>query len=116
MELQAAKERAEAEAKARIEAQARAKAEAEAKALRDAEAKRLADEKASAEAKAKADAAAAKKAAAAPDKAKLQEFAEKVRSLVVPLASSEAGREIAAEINRKVESFAKWIESQSATL
>lgn len=116
IELQAAKERAEAEAKARIEAEARAKAEAEAKALRDAEAKRIAEEKAAAEAKAKAEALAAKKAAAAPDKAKLMEFADKVRSLVVPLAKSEAGREVAAEINRKVESFAKWIETQAATL
>jgi len=101
------REAAEAAAKAE-----NAKLEAEAKALRDAEAKRIADEKAEAEAKAEAE----KKAAAAPDKAKLMEFAVKVRSLVVPLAKSEAGQAVAAEINKKVEGFAKWIKAQAATL
>lgn len=116
IEAAAAEERRKAQEAAAKAAAAQAKAEADAKALRDAEAKRLADEKAAAEAKVKADAAAAKKAAAAPDRAKLEEFANKVRSLFVPLAGSEAGREVAAEINRKVESFAKWIEAQAATL
>ena len=95
---------------------AKAKLEAEARALRESESKRIADEKAAAEAKAKADATAAKKAAAAPDKAKLMEFATKVRALVVPLANSESGREVAAEINQKVENFAKWIETQASTV
>ena len=94
----------------------KAKIEAAAQALRDAEAKRIADEKAAADAKAKAEAAAAKKAAAAPDRAKLMQFAGMVRHLDVPLANSEAGKEVAAEIGAKVESFAKWIESQAATL
>jgi hypothetical protein len=98
------------------EQEAKAKLEAEAKALRDAEANRIANEKAAADQLKKAVEAAARKAAAAPDRAKLMEFASKVRSLVVPLARSEAGREVAAEINRKVESFAKWIETQAATL
>jgi hypothetical protein len=116
IELQAAKERAEAEAKARIEAEARAKAEAEAKALRDAEAKRLADEKAAAEAKAKADALAAKKAAAAPDKAKLMEFATRMRDIEIPMVKSESAGVVRNDIAAKLESFAKWIESQAATL
>jgi len=94
----------------------KARIEAEAKALRDAEAKRVADEKAAADAKAKADALAAKKAAAAPDKAKLMHFADIVRHLEVPLAKSEAGQAVAAEIGAKVENFAKWIETQAATL
>lgn len=115
-EESARKERAAIEAKAKQEAEAREKAEREAKALRDAEAKRLADIEAARVAKEKAEAEAAKKAEAAPDKAKLMEFAAKVRALVVPLAKSEAGREVAAEINQKVESFAKWIESQASTL
>lgn len=110
---EAARKAQEAAAKA---AAAQAKAEADAKDLRDAEAKRVADEKAAAEAKAKADAAAAKKAAAAPDRAKLMQFAGMVRHLDVPLANSEAGQIVAAEIGAKVESFAKWIEAQAATL
>ena len=98
------------------EREAKAKIEAEAKALRDAEAKRIADQKAAEVAKAKADAAAAKKAAAAPDKAKLMHFADMVRHLEVPLANSEAGKEVAAEIGAKCESFANWIETQASTL
>jgi hypothetical protein len=104
------------EAKVKAEAEAREKAEREAKALRDAETKRLADIEAAKIESARLEKEAAKKAAAAPDKAKMQEFAAKVRALVVPLASSESGRQVAAEINRKVESFAKWIEAQSETI
>jgi hypothetical protein len=115
-EAEAAEERSLAMAVAAIEAKKREKAEAEAKALRDAEAKRLADEKAAADAKAKAEAAAAKKSAAAPDREKLMHFADIVRHLNVPLAQSEDGQRVAAEIGAKVENFAKWIETQAASI
>jgi colicin import membrane protein len=101
----ARKEREALEAKAKAEREAREAAERE-----------LAAKKAAEEAKAKAEAAAAKKAAAAPDKAKLRGFAQQVRLLVVPDATTEAGRKVAAEVAAKVESFATWIETQTATL
>lgn len=116
IEAKAKAEREKAEAAAKEAARKQAEAEAQARALKAAEERRIAEEKASIEAKAKADALAAKKAAAAPDKEKLIEFASKVRALVVPLAKSEDGRAVAAEINAKVESFARWIEAQAATL
>jgi membrane protein involved in colicin uptake len=104
-------------------AEEKAKLEAEAKALRDAEAKRIADQqaaeakvKAEAAAQAKAEALAAKKAAAAPDKAKLMEFAAKVRSLVVPSMKSDESNDVRDEIVGKIASFAKWIETQAGTL
>ncbi len=112
IEAIAAEEQRKALEAAAIESAKREAAEREAQELRYAEAKRIAEIEAAAAAKAKAE----KKAAAAPDKVKLMEFAEKVGSLVVPLAKSEAGREVAAEIERKVESFAKWIATQASTL
>jgi len=115
-EESARKQRAAIEAKAKAEAEAREKAEREAKALRDAEAKRLADIEAARIAKEKAEAEAAKKAAAAPDKAKLMGFAAMIRSLAVPQVQSEESKTVAVEISQKVESFAKWIESQTAKL
>jgi DNA repair exonuclease SbcCD ATPase subunit len=99
--------------KARKEREA---AEAEAKALRDKEAKRIAEEQAAIEAKRKADELAARKAAAAPDKLKIDGFASTVRALEVPPMKSEAGKVVANEIAAKVASFAKWIETQSASL
>ena len=98
------------------ERSAKAKLESEAKALRDAEAKRISDEKAAAEAKVKADALAAKKAAAAPDKAKLMEFAAIVRELKLPDVKSGQAETVRLEIESKVASFAKWIETQASTL
>lgn len=112
----AEKAQREAAAKARKEREAlEAKAKAEREA-REAAERELAAKKAEEEAKAKAEAAAAKKAAAAPDKAKLRGFAQQVRLLVVPDATTEAGRKVAAEVAAKVESFAQWIETQTATL
>jgi len=97
-------------------AKEKAKLEAEAQALRDAAAAKAKAEADAAMAKAKAEALAAKKAAAAPDKAKLMHFADIVRHLDVPLAKSEDGQRVAAEIGAKCENFAKWIEAQAATL
>lgn len=93
-----------------------AKAEREAKALRDAEAERLRVEaaKVAAELKAKSDADA--KASRAPDKLKLRGFAQQVRLLVVPEASTDAGRSVAVEIAAKVAAFATWIETQTKDL
>ena len=115
-ERAAAEERRKAQEVAAIETAKRQKAEAEAQALREAEAKRIAEAEAAEAAKAKAEIIAAKKAAAAPDKAKLLHFAEVVRHLDVPLANSEAGQRVAAEVAAKCEGFAKWIEAQAATL
>jgi hypothetical protein len=112
----ARKEREAAEAKARAEAAARAKAEAEARELREAAEKREREERAAA-AKVEADRIAAeKKAAKAPDKAKLRGFAQQVRLLVVPEATTDDGKRVAAEIASKVEGFAKWIETQTESL
>jgi len=112
-EAEAQKERLKAEAKAKAEAEARQRAENEAKALREAEIKRQAE----IEAKAKADELAAKesarKAAAAPDKQKLIDFAQVIRSLELPTVKSEDGKKTLLEISEKVESFAKWIETQA---
>jgi hypothetical protein len=115
-EEKARKEREKIEAKAHEEAAARAKAEAQAQALRNADAKRIADEKAAAEAKRHADELAAKKAAAAPDKEKLMAFAEQVRALQLPEVKSPDAQSAKAEIQAKVSSFAKWIETQASTI
>lgn len=116
LEEAARKEREAAEAKAKALAVARAQAEAEARELREANERRDREAKAAAE---KADAdriATEKKAARAPDKSKLRGFAGKVRELIVPEASTEDGRRVAAEIAAKVEGFAKWIETQTENL
>ena len=116
IEAKARAEREAAEVAAKEAAKKQADAEAEAKRLRDAEAKRIADEKAAADAKAKAEALAAKKAAAAPDKSKLIEFAITVRNLPVPAVKSAEANAVRDDIAAKLESFAKWIEAQAATL
>ncbi len=98
-------EAAALEAKAKAEREARAKLEAE-----------IAAKKAEDEAKAQAEAAAAKKAAAAPDKAKLKAIAASVRNLAVPTVSTSEGEAVLTEIKAKIESFAKWIETQTDKL
>ena len=109
-------ERREAQAKAQAEAAAREKVEAEARELRESNERREREAKAAVE-KAKAERIAAeKKTARAPDKVKLRGFAQQVRLLVVPDASTDDGRKVAAEITTKVEGFAKWIEAQAETL
>jgi DNA repair exonuclease SbcCD ATPase subunit len=127
--LEAERQKVEAEAAAKLRAQeALLKAEREAaareaaareaarEAERLAEAERIRLEKAriAAEAKAKADAEA--KAARAPDKTKLKAFADQVRGLAVPTATTEDGKRVAAEIAHKVASFATWIETQTSSL
>ena len=116
LEAEAAEERRKAAAAAAIETAKRQKAEAEAQALRFAEAKRIKDAEAAEVAKAKAEIIAAKKAASAPDREKLMHFADIVRHLDVPLANSEDGKRVAAEVAVKCEGFARWIEAQVATL
>lgn len=116
IEEAARKEREAAEAKAKAEAAARAKAEAEARALREANERREAEAKAAAEKAERERIAAEKKAARAPDRAKFGGFASQVRMLVVPDATTEEGQRVADDIKAKVESFAKWIEQQAATL
>jgi hypothetical protein len=116
IEAVAAEERRKAIEAAAKAAKEKAEVEAEAKRLRDAEAKRIAHEKAAAAAKAKAEADAAKKAASAPDRERLQAFADSVRAMQVPSMSSDEAATIANDIRLKAEAFAKWIESQAATL
>ena len=116
LEAEAADERRKALEIASIETAKRQKAEAEAHALREAEANRLAEAEATEAAKVKAEILAAKKAAAAPDRQKLMHFADVVRHLDVPLATSEEGQRVAAEIGAKCEGFAKWIEAQASSL
>ncbi len=116
IEEAARKEREAAEAQAKADADARAKAEAEARELREAAEKREREERAAA-VKIEADRIAAeKKAAKAPDKAKLRGFAQQVRLLIVPEATTEDGKRVAAEVAAKVENFAKWIETQTESL
>lgn len=116
LEAEAAEGRRKFAEAAASETAKRQKAEAEAQSLRDAELRRVAEAEAAEAAKAKAEIIAATKAAAAPDKAKLLHFAEVVRHLDVPLANSEAGQRVAAEVAAKCEGFAKWIEAQAASL
>lgn len=116
--VEAARIAAEQEA-ARVAAAAKAaqvKAENEARAMREAEAARVAAEAARVAAEAKAAQEAKAKAERAPDKTKLATFAGTVRALSVPTATTPEGQRVAAEIAAKVESFAKWIETQTASL
>ena len=127
IEEKARKEREEAERKAakeREEAAAKAKAEREAAEAKAAE-ERAAREKVEAELRAKQKQEekarkereeAERKAAAAPDKAKLLGIAKSVRSLEMPQVSTDDGKRVLADIKAKAESFAKWIETQIATL
>jgi len=116
IERKAAEERAKVEAQAKVEREAREAAERESARLKAESERKEREEKAAADAKAKAEAEAARKAAAAPDKQKLMTFAQSVRSLQVPESKSEDGKRVASEIAEKVESFAKWIESQASKL
>jgi hypothetical protein len=115
-EESARKEWAAIEAKAKQEAEAREKAEREVKALRDAEVKRSADIETARIAKEKADAEAAKKAESAPDKAKLIEFSIAIRNMPVPTVKSSEANAVRNDVCAKLESFAKWIESQTANI
>jgi len=121
------REAAEREAKAKAEREAaerelaRIKAEAEAAAAKErAERERLerelAEQKAAEEAKIKAEAAARRKAAAAPDKAKLRGVATSVRAIFVPETTTDEAAPVRAEIVATIESFAKWIETQTECL
>lgn len=105
-------ERVKAQQAAEKAAAEKAKIEAEAKALREAESARIA----ALEAKKKQDEAAAKKADAAPDKEKLMAFATTIRDMQIPLVKSESAAVVRNDIAAKLESFAKWIESQASTL
>jgi hypothetical protein len=115
-EAEAQKERLKVEAKAKAEAEARQRAENEARELREAEMKRQAEAEAKQKAEEEAAKEAARKASAAPDKSKLIEFASQVRLLNLPQMKSADGEKTANEIKEKIESFAKWIETQAAKI
>lgn len=126
-EQKAARERAASEAKARkereaAEAELRAEREAREKAEREAaEAKRREQERAAAEKRAQEEARrkereAAEKAARAPEKNKLIRFAGMVRFLERPAMATDAGRAMMAEIDKKCDAFADWIEKRAGEL
>lgn len=144
-EAKAAEERKAAEAKlaaelaAAAEREAKARAEAEAKlaaerAAADAERKRLAAEaakakaeadrlaaleaqrKAEAERKAAEEAKAAREAAAAPERQKVAAFAAMLRGLQAPDLQTEAGKELAARIQRNLGRLADFCDDEAAKL
>lgn len=100
-EVESKKERLRLQALAEVERQKLAAAEAEAKALREAQAKKSAEV-----------AATEKKAAAAPDNAKAKAFADTLRALPLPQFKSSKAFDA---IPSKIETLAKWIESQIET-
>ena len=105
IEAAAAEERRKAEAALRQEREAREAAE-----------RRQREAEAAEKARKAAEEEASRKAAAAPDKEKLLAFAETVKALAVPSASSPAGQAVAAEVAAKVAGFARWIATQANTL
>lgn len=113
-EAAAEKQRA-ADAAAAKERAAREKLEKE-KAAADAAEKRRKEAAAAAEKQRLADEAeAARKAAAAPDKEKLIAFADSIAALAVPVVST-ASASVREDIAAKLQSFAKWIKAQAATI
>ena len=109
-------ERAAAEAKARAEREAREKAEAEARRLREEQEAR---EKAAAErvrSESLARAEAERKAKRAPDKAKLQGYANELLTVELPAVTTAEAGAVLAEIERRVEDLAAWIESKIENL
>jgi hypothetical protein len=110
------KERAAAKAKDEAEREAaHAKVLAERKA-REAAEHELAAKNAAEATRLKAELAARAKASRAPDKQKALTFAATVRTLKTPEATTTKGKAVMAEIAQKVENFAKWIETQAASL
>jgi len=103
------KEREAAEAKARKE---REDAEKERRRLQTELNIKADNEKKAAAAKL----AAEKKAAAAPDKEKILAIAAAVRAVQFPTVSTSEASAVLADIEAKRESFAKWIETQTANL
>lgn len=100
LELEA--EREAAEAKAAVERAAREKLEREKKAREEAEAKRVRDAE-----------KAAKKAAAAPDREKLAAFVLLLRGLPLPALTTRNGALVKADLEKRVESLAEWIETEA---
>lgn len=122
----AEKEAAEAKAKADAEkAKVQAKLDEERKERERMQAEIERKEKAEREAKEKAEIEAAKRAEQeriakqkseqAPDKDKAMAFAAMIRTLKVPVMSSEKGKEFQKLLEGQVEGFAKWIEIKTST-
>jgi hypothetical protein len=105
IEAKAKKEREEAEAKLKAEIAQKQKLEAEIKAR----------EKAEEDAK-KAQAQAEKKAKAAPDKAKLNEFAEMLDTIVAPEMKSEDAQKIMSDAMILVKKISIFVKQKTETL
>lgn len=102
VEKKAKAEREAVEAKAAVERAAREKLEREKRDREEAEAKRVRDvEK------------AAKKAAAAPDREKLAAFVLLLRGLPFPVLTTRNGVLVKADLEKRVESLAEWIEAEA---
>lgn len=104
-DAEAAAERARLEAAALAERDAREKLEnaARIKAAEEAAAKKAAD-------------AAAKKAAKAPDKTKLIAFAAELRTMKVPVLTTEEGKAVQTLLADQITKFAGWVDGQAAKL
>jgi hypothetical protein len=59
---------------------------------------------------------AADKAARAPDRQKMMVFAQDIRNLNLPVASTQAGKKVLGVIAEKRDAFANWIEKVAETL
>ena len=113
----AEREAAEAAARAEREArEAREKAEAEARRLREEQEarERAAAERVRSESLARAE--AERKAKRAPDKAKLQGYANELLTVELPAVTTAEAGAVLAEIERRVEDLAAWIESKIENL
>lgn len=109
----ATQEREAVEAKAREEANAAAAEQARLRSELAVKVKAEADEKARLKSEQLAAEKAAKKAAAAPDKAKLEAFAEIVRSLPLPALSNPF---VVTKLQAEIANLAAWIDSASESL
>lgn len=113
---QARKEREAVEAKARAEREAAERVATEERRKREAAERELREKQAEADRQAKAEAAAAKKAARAPDKTKVLDVAERLRTLQLPEVKSEEASALLGQVNMRISQLASWIEQQADQL
>ena len=111
-EASARAEREAAEAKLAKEHEERERLERVAASNARKEEERLAAERNAEELKRRA----ADKAARAPDRQKMMVFAQDIRNLNLPVASTQAGKKVLGVIAEKRDAFANWIEKVAETL
>lgn len=111
-EASARAEREAAEAKLTKEREERERLERVAASNARKEEERLAAERNAEELKRRA----ADKAARAPDRQKMMVFAQDIRNLNLPVASTQAGKKVLGVIAEKRDAFANWVEKVAETL